>query len=43
MTKVRYLKVTTKVIAQTTSERMPRTFSGVGATPCLPPKLSLKA
>ena len=43
MTKERYLKVTTKVIAQTTSDRTPSTFCGVSGIPCSPWKLSLSA
>ncbi len=43
ITNDRYLKVTTKVIAQNTSETTPTTFSGVGATPCGPLKHSLSA
>jgi len=38
-----YLNVTTKVIAQITSERTPRTFSGVAGTECGPSKHSLSA
>jgi len=43
MTKARYLNVTTKVIAQITSERTPSTFSGVGGTAWGPSKHSLSA
>ncbi len=43
MTNDRYLNVTTKVIAQNTSDRTPRTFSAVGATPWGPVKHSLSA
>jgi len=43
MTNVRYLNVTTNVIAQKTSDRTPITFSGVGGTPWWPVKHSLSA
>ncbi len=43
MTNPRYLNVTTKVIAQKTSERTPSTLSGVGGTPCGPVKHSFSA
>jgi hypothetical protein len=42
-TKDRYLNVTTNVIAQNTSDRTPRTFASVGATPCGPAKHSFSA
>jgi hypothetical protein len=43
MTNARYLKLTTKVIAQKTSESTPTTFCGVGSTRWIPPKHSLSA
>ncbi len=36
ITNARYLKLTTKVMAQNTSESTPSTFSGVGGTACVP-------
>jgi len=43
ITKERYLKVTTKVMAQKISERTPSTLPGLGSTPCLPVKHSFSA
>ena len=43
MTNHRYFTVTTKVIAQKTSERIPSTFSWVAGTECVPEKHSRSA